>query len=157
MYIHDHVGGTITNGGIGMSGTVVEELCDGKVCALGSAGLFVGNGAEGHEDGDINTAGIVEDGPDDLLNAGDTMFVKGWGVVMGYGKLGCFAVLFWGALIWAVLGFGRCCVFVSLQHPWDIFWHADVKIFLLVVPLQLDATVQSAILILCQFVMFFQN
>ena len=77
MDVEDHVGGPKTNGGIGMSGTVVEELCDGKVCALGSAGLFVGNGAEGHEDGDIDTAGIVEDGADNLLDTSDTRFAEG--------------------------------------------------------------------------------
>ena len=73
----DHIASMIANGGIRMSGTVVEELCDGKVCALGSAGLFVGNGAEGHEDGDIDTAGIVEDGADDLLDTSDTGVVEG--------------------------------------------------------------------------------
>ena len=77
MDVEDHIGCSEANGGIWVSGTVVEELCDGKVCALGSTGLFVGNGAEGHEDGDIDTAGIVEDGADDLLDTSDTGVAKG--------------------------------------------------------------------------------
>ena len=78
MDVEDHVGCSEVNGGIWVSGTVVEELCNQKVGALGGTRLFVGNGAEGHEDGDIDTAGIVEDGSDDFLNAGDAAFVKGW-------------------------------------------------------------------------------
>ena len=78
MDVQDHVRGPETNGGIRMSGTVVEELCNGKVGASGGARLFVGNCAECHEDGDIDTSGVVEDGPNDLLDTGDTGFVKGW-------------------------------------------------------------------------------
>ena len=140
MDVEDHVGCLEANGGIWVSGTVVEELCNRKVGALGGTCLFVGNGAERHEDGDIDTAGIVEDGPDDLLNAGDTVFVKGWGVVMGYGKLGCFAVLFWGALIWAVLGFGAIMA-EALEDLLDIAWHRDIHGFIEVVPLKSDTTV----------------
>ena len=78
MDVQDHVGGAEPNCGIRMSGTVVEELCDAKVGALGGAGLLVGNGAECHEDGDINTPGIIENCPDDLLYTSDTLFVEGW-------------------------------------------------------------------------------
>ena len=77
MDVEDHVGGPKTNGGIGMSGTVVEELCNRKVGALGGPRLFVGNCAECHEDGDIDTAGIVEDGADDLLDTSDTGVAEG--------------------------------------------------------------------------------
>ena len=78
MDVEDHVRSTEANGGIGVSGTVVKEVCNRKVGVLGGTCLFVGNGAERHKDGDIDTAGIVEDGSDDLLNAGDAAFVKGW-------------------------------------------------------------------------------
>ena len=78
MDVEDHVGCSEANGGIWVSGTVVEELCNRKVGALGGTRLFVGNGAEGHEDGDINTAGIVEDGADDLLDTSDTGVAEGW-------------------------------------------------------------------------------
>ena len=53
MDVQDHVGGAEPNCGIRMSGTVVEELSNGKVGASGGARLFVGNCAECHEDGDI--------------------------------------------------------------------------------------------------------
>ena len=78
MDVQDHVGGTETNRGIWMSGTIVEELCDGEVGALGGPGLFMGNGAECHEDGDIDAPGIIENCPDNLLYMGDTLFVQGW-------------------------------------------------------------------------------
>ena len=77
MDVEDHVGCSEANGGIWVSGTVVEELCNRKVGALGGTRLFVGNGAEGHEDGDINTAGIVEDGADNLLDTSDTGVAEG--------------------------------------------------------------------------------
>ena len=123
-----------------MSGTVVEELCNRKVGALGGTRLFVGNGAECHEDGDIDTAGIVEYGPNDLLNAGDTVFVEGWGVVRKYGKLGGFAVLFWGALMWAVLGFGAFMA-KALEDLLDIARHRDINCFIEVVPFKHYTTV----------------
>ena len=43
--VEDHVGGSKTNGGIRMSGTVVKKLSNGEVCAYGGSGLFMGNGA----------------------------------------------------------------------------------------------------------------
>ena len=64
------------NGGIGMSGTIVKHLVDGEICFLGSFGLFMGNGAECHKQGDIDASGILQNGTDDLLDTGDTRFVK---------------------------------------------------------------------------------
>ena len=59
---------------------------------------------------------------------------------MGYGKLGGFAVLFWGALIWAVLGFGEIMA-EALEDFFDIAWHRYVNRFIGVVPLKSDTTV----------------
>ena len=59
MDVQDYVRGLEMNGGIRMSGTVVEELCNRKVGALGGTRLFVGNCAECHEDGDVDTSGVI--------------------------------------------------------------------------------------------------
>jgi hypothetical protein len=122
MDVQDHVRSTETNGGIRMSGTVVEELCDGKVGALGGTGLFVGNGAECHDDGDINTPGVVKNGPEDLLDTGDTGLVEGWRVVGWKRKLGSFAVLLRGTMVRTVLGFGAL-VLKTLEHLFDVAGH----------------------------------
>ena len=62
---------------------------------------------------------------------------------MGYGKLGGFAVLFWGALIWAVLGFGEIMA-EALEDFFDIAWHRYVNRFIGVVPLKSDTTVERS-------------
>ena len=105
-----------------MSGTIVEELCDGKVGALGGVCLFMGNGAECHEYGDIDAPGVIKNGPNDLLYTSDTGLVEGWRVVWWKRKLGSFAVLFWGAMVWTVLGFGAF-VAEALKDLFDVAGH----------------------------------
>lgn len=74
--VKDHVGGTESDFGVGVGGTVVEELVDGEIGVFCGFCLFVGNGAEGHQEGDVHTAGVVEDGANDLLDSSDAFFVE---------------------------------------------------------------------------------
>ncbi len=51
---------------------------DGEVGLLGSFSLLVGDRAQHHEESNVNTTGIVENCADNLLDLGDTVFVKMW-------------------------------------------------------------------------------
>ena len=43
-------------------------------------------------------------------------------------------------MLWVCGGF----VFETLEEFWDVFWHGNVKMMFFVVPIQCDATVESA-------------
>ena len=69
-------------------------------------GLFACNCAEGHEDGQINSAWVVENAPDDALDVSDVVFAQVWGCVGGERVL-CFAAVLSGLrLVGAILRFG---------------------------------------------------
>ena len=40
MYMKDHMAWFVNDGGVGMGGAIVEELCDGVVGLLSCMGLF---------------------------------------------------------------------------------------------------------------------
>ena len=82
----------------------------------------MGNGAQGHKDCDINTAGVVEDGADNLLDARDTGFAEGRCVVRRKRKLGRFSILFGSTLVWTVLWFGALML-KTLEDLLDVPWH----------------------------------
>jgi hypothetical protein len=59
MNVEDHVRGAEANRCIRMGCTVIEHLFDGEVGVFGGLGLLVCNGAESHEESNVNTAGII--------------------------------------------------------------------------------------------------
>jgi len=44
----DHVTGMVSNDGIGMCCTIIEEVCESLEGGLGAVGLLGGKGAKGH-------------------------------------------------------------------------------------------------------------
>jgi hypothetical protein len=58
----------ITYFGIEMSGHLVKELVYAVVCVFSRHSLLASNSREYHEDGGIDSACIVEEAPDDLLD-----------------------------------------------------------------------------------------
>ena len=60
-------------------------------CGLGSSlravGLCRGKGAEGDESCGVDGAAVIKKGADDLLQAGETFGVEGFGSVSGSGEL----------------------------------------------------------------------
>lgn len=64
-----HVTGVVFNDGVGMGGTVVEELVGVVVGGFGGFALCGGEGTECDEEGVVDTAAVVLESADDLLDA----------------------------------------------------------------------------------------
>ncbi len=59
MYVQDHVGGTVSDGSIGVRVEVIEKLVDFNLRVFCRRCLFGGNTAEGDEGGHVDRAGVV--------------------------------------------------------------------------------------------------
>ena len=71
MDMEDHVTGRITDGRSRMGGRIVEEPLDFIIGLLGALGLLGGDRVEGGKHGQVNGNGVVQHGPDDLLDKSD--------------------------------------------------------------------------------------
>ncbi len=71
MDVENHPAGGVADSGIRMGGTVVKELSDGLSSGFGPFGLGRSESAKGGEHGGVYGASIVEEGADDLLEAGE--------------------------------------------------------------------------------------
>jgi hypothetical protein len=84
----DHGARAETNNSIRMSHGIVKELGCGSVGELGRLGLDSCKGSQGNEHGGIDGTGIVQENANDLLDAGDTVFVEKGRGVDGCSELG---------------------------------------------------------------------
>ena len=75
MDMEDHVTGGIAGGCARMGGVVVEEPEDLIICLLDGLGLLGGDRSEGRKHVWVDGDGVVQQGPDDLLDEGDGL---GW-------------------------------------------------------------------------------
>ena len=75
MGMEDHITGRIADGRARMGDGVVEEPEDFIIGLLGGLGFLGGDRAEGGKYGRVNGNGVVQQGPDDMLDEGDGL---GW-------------------------------------------------------------------------------
>ena len=66
-----------------VAGHVVQKLFDSLHCFLSWVGLLSGNFAECHEDGDVDSAAIIEEAPHNLLDSALPFFIKFFTVIFG--------------------------------------------------------------------------
>ena len=71
MDVENHPAGGVADPGIWMGGTVVEELSDSLCGCFCAFRLGRSESAKGGEHGGVYGASIVEEGADDLLEAGE--------------------------------------------------------------------------------------
>ncbi len=76
--------------------------------------MFASNGAEGHEDGEVNSPSIIKNASDDALDLFDVLWQKRGGRVRFDWVLGSYAILFWLWAEWAMLLLSVGCMFISL-------------------------------------------
>ena len=117
-----------------MGGSIVEDL--GRSCSScqGTMGLGCGQGAEGHQHCVVNRPGIVEEDPNDLLQALGACFVKGSGEIRGIGELDRCTILGFGPGVGGVLSLGWFLVGKPLQSSLNITRHGHINMSLLIVP-----------------------
>jgi len=82
-----HFAGNEPYGGIWMGGTVVEELNNGLGCGSCSFGLGRQESTKSDKKSAVNGASVKQEGPDDLLDAGETASVEWCGVVSRWSEL----------------------------------------------------------------------
>ena len=75
MGMEDHITGRIADVCARMGDGVVEEPEDFIIGLLGGLGFLGGDRAEGGKYGRVNGNGVVQQGPDDMLDEGDGV---GW-------------------------------------------------------------------------------
>ena len=73
-----HITGVVADSCIGMSGAVVEEMCECSSGGFSSFGLSGGEVADSYKHGGIDGASIVEECTDGLLEACDAGGIEGW-------------------------------------------------------------------------------
>ncbi len=113
--VEDHVGGMKTDGGIGMSRKVIEELFAFFHCGFCASGLFTSNSTEGHEYSEVNGMGVIQDAANDALHLFDVFFGEGRRRVGLDWALCSAAVLLWLRIVGAMLGASGGCMLVSLE------------------------------------------
>ena len=69
MDVEDHVAGVETDGGVWVSGEIIEETVGGGGSVLCGFGLVGGQVVEGNEKCVVDCAGVIEEGSDDLLQS----------------------------------------------------------------------------------------
>jgi hypothetical protein len=114
VHIQDHVGCVELYRHVGMSGEIVEELFAFFHCQFGAFGLFASNGAEGHEDSEVDGPGIIKNASNDALDLFNVLWQKRGGCVRFNWALGSCAILFWLRVEWAMLLASGGCMFVLL-------------------------------------------
>ena len=142
--VEDHVAGMVADGGVRMSGAVVEQLGDGARGGFGTVGLGAGEGAEGDEQSGVDGASVVEKSTDDFLKTGDAGGGEASGEVGWRGELCVFAVdgscPGMGRVLWP-----DCWGFLEFQECFfDVAGHGQVDGAGCVVPFECHAEVAFA-------------
>jgi hypothetical protein len=77
MDIEDHVGSVKPDRGIGACSQIIKQLLCFGHCLLRPFQLFARYPAECHEHGEVDSAGVVEDAPNDALDVFDDCVDEG--------------------------------------------------------------------------------
>ena len=153
----DHVAGSVGDAVIGVGCAVIKKLVDFLVGACCGCCLFGAYVTKRVEELVVYCSGVVKQGPNDSLDAFDTVIVKEVA----------------GVFIWSELNFGTevdgCCFgWGELSFLWDgmiileedccdVFIHGEATGSLLVVPGEVDAGVEVAFPILGKVVVLFDG
>jgi hypothetical protein len=76
VHVEDHIAGRISDSGLGMSGSVVEELIGGPRGHLGGFRLGGGDGSEGDKHRGVDGTGVIQKKADDLLDEVHAIFAE---------------------------------------------------------------------------------
>jgi hypothetical protein len=108
-----------------------------------------------HKYSDVDGPGIILYAVDDTLYLLDFLEGQVWGDVDGKRNLSVGAILFRGRSVWVVLLFQRHLLLVLEEKHLYITRHGNVKGAGIVIPIQLDATVEVACPIFSGFIFLF--
>ena len=139
-----HVTGGETDRGVGMSGTIVEQLCQFVHCGGGGVGLFGRQLTNGGKKSGVDGAGVEEKSAEDLKNPKFVGGIDGWGGIGEGGKLG------FGAVVWSLPRMRRVFRFwgrqmlKALECAFNISRHGNVARAVGVIPVETEATVTCA-------------
>jgi hypothetical protein len=111
--------------------------------------------AECHEHGEFDSAGIVEDAPNDALDVFDVCIAEQGRRVGREGTLGFTANLFRLGSVGTMLRLWRGGMLVFLQLFDDVARHGNVKGACTVIPFKVYAAVEVAVPILGEFIFLF--
>ena len=138
-----HVAGVVMEDGIGVSGTVVEELCYCLCSCLGAVRLCRSNGTQCNKHGVVDCSCIEEEGPHHFLKAGDFGRREKRGSVRWSSELGGSAIVGRRPCMWRVLGSGWGRVLELSEGLGDVAWHGTIASSRLIVPLECHTQVQA--------------
>ena len=136
--VEAHVTGMVTNGGIRVRGSVVEQVDCGFGGGFGALGLSGGEAAKGDKHGVVNGTGIVEENAHNLADPGGCGGVqRGRGVRSGHLDFGSILGkhMFVGAI-----GGGWISVAKTFKGSGNIAGHGEFDRALGVVPVKVEAT-----------------
>ncbi len=113
--IEDHVGSVKPDCGIRVCCQIIKQLLCFGHCVLRSFQLFACYCAECREHGEVDSAGVVEDAPNDALDVFDVCIAEGGRRVGKEGTLGFAAKLFRLGSVGTILRLWRGGMLVFLQ------------------------------------------
>ena len=116
-----HVAGVVGDGGIGVSGCVIEKFFHLLHCLFIWGGLLGGNGSECCEHFWIDYPRLVKENTCHFLNKFLIFWGERWGRVGVRGVLSCFAIDWFDVWVGLVLGFARMGVVETFESGCDIF------------------------------------
>jgi hypothetical protein len=140
--------------GIGVCCQIIEQLLRFGHRVLRPFRLFARYCAECHEHGEVDSAGVLEDAPDDALDVFDVCIAEVGRRVGREGTLGFAAKLLRLGSVWTMLRLWRGGMFVFLQLFDDVAWHGNVKGACVVIPFEAYAAVEVAVPIFGEFIFF---
>jgi hypothetical protein len=155
VYIEDHVGSVKTDRCIGVCRQIIEQLfCFGH-CELCSFQLLARYHAECHEHSEVDSAGVVEDAPNDALDMFDVCVAEEGRCVGREGTLGFAAKLFRLGSVGTILKLWQGGMLVFLQLFDDVAQHGNVEGACILIPFEVYAAVEVAVPILGEFIFLF--
>lgn len=134
-----HIAGVISNSGIGMRGSVIEEL-DNAFNGFGGSGILLGReGVDGEQHGIIDGTGVEEESAEDFLDAMNSCSINGRGLVGERFQLGNGAVSGRCPRMGGILGMKGRGMFKAVERFFDVPWHGEITSASVVIPIKSDA------------------
>jgi len=152
VYPKDHVAGMVMDGGIRMSGAIIEELHDGFHGCLGTFGLLGGDGAQCSEKGAVHSSGIIQEYAHNLLNLFGVGSIKNWGSAGEVGELYFGSVLGFLPGMWGMFGFCGWWMTQLQKCMFDVAGHREIDGAVNAVPGYGDTTVAHGCPVLADLV-----
>ncbi len=142
MNIEDHVGSVNLDRGIGVCCQIIKQLLCFGYCVLRQIRLFARYCAECLEYGEVDSAGIVQDAPNDPLDVFDVCVTEGGRHVGREGTLGFAAKLVRMGSVGTKLRLWQGGMLVFLQLFDDVARHGNVEGACVIIPFEAYAAVE---------------